>query len=120
MATTGTTQNNLSGEPLHEIHFGYESLYESLMEEAFAGVLIIQNSKFVYANPRFVEMVGYSQEELLGMNSSLDIVHPEDRNFVHANIQKRVQGEVKSLHYECRALNREGRILHVEVMGTQV
>jgi PAS domain S-box-containing protein len=51
--------------------------YRHIIERLNEAVLVIQNDRFQYANPKAEEMLGYSRAELA--SSSLDrVVHPED------------------------------------------
>jgi PAS domain S-box-containing protein len=94
-----------------------ETKYRDLVEKALVGVYIIQNGKFVYVNPRFAETHQFSQDELIGMDV-LDIVFPADREVVKLNIEQRIAGKVKSMHYTMRAIRRDGKYIDIEVFGS--
>ena len=57
------------------------SLSQALLQSTGAGIYILQEGKFVYVSPRFEELSGYLNNELLGV-SSLDLVYPGDRETV--------------------------------------
>ena len=57
------------------------SLAEALLQSTGAGIYIVKEHKFVYINPFFEELSGYSLKELAGKNS-LDLVYPDDRDMV--------------------------------------
>ncbi len=93
-----------------------ESKYRSLVEESVVGVYIIQDRKFSYVNPRFAEMHGYTQEELLQMDA-ISLVVPEERPHVLENIRKQIEGEEKTVHFYTRVIKKDGSIIHIEVFG---
>lgn len=57
---------------------------EELFTNSPIGMYIIQGGQFQFVNPKFQELTGYTQDELIGMNS-LDLVIPEDRILVREN-----------------------------------
>ncbi|MEN6520629.1 MAG: PAS domain S-box protein [Armatimonadota bacterium] len=96
-----------------------EAKYQILAEESLLGVYIIQDRKFVYVNPRFAEMTGYTREELIGKMSPLDITAPESRNMVEENLRRRLTGEVKSIHYILKSVRKDGSTFDMEVIGSR-
>ena len=58
-----------------------EEKYRTLVEESFDGVIIYDGTKIEFANSRLCEMLGYSKEELEGMDLLLT-VHPDYRELV--------------------------------------
>ena len=46
-----------------------EQKYRMLAEQSLQGLTVIQNEKYVYVNPAFAEIVGYSVDEILAMSS---------------------------------------------------
>ncbi|MBF0299272.1 MAG: GAF domain-containing protein [Oligoflexia bacterium] len=91
---------------------------QSLVEDAFVGVYILQNNKFVYVNQRLADMLGYHVEELLMLENAYSLVHPDDKNIVQENIRKRIDGEIQNLQYEFRALKKNGDVVFVEVLSS--
>ncbi|GAX90100.1 glycolate oxidase [Effusibacillus lacus] len=95
-----------------------ELKYRSLVEHALIGVYIVEKKGILnYVNPRFAQIFGTSQEELIG-TSIWNLVHPEDLNLVTTSLQKRLAGEVKSQRYSFRGITRDNKIIDVEVHGT--
>ncbi len=85
-----------------------EELYKTLTRSSPVGVYIVQEGKFVFVNPQFQEDAGYSEDELLGMDS-LSIVLPEDRDTVRKNATSMLKDE-RSEHYEYRIVTKDGDI----------
>ncbi|MCE5323014.1 PAS domain S-box protein [bacterium] len=94
-----------------------ETKYRTLIEESLVGVYLIQDSKFVYANPRFAEIHGFTQHELIGMNAQ-DLVAPEDRDVVSDYITRRISGEIKSVRYMVKGMRKDGTLIDIEVHGS--
>ncbi|MFC1925862.1 PAS domain S-box protein [Chloroflexota bacterium] len=90
----------------------------ALADNLAIGVYIVQDGKFQFANSILQELLGYSEEELAGMDS-LSIVYPEDREVVRENAVKMLKGE-RSSPYEFRYVNKGGEILWVMETVTSV
>ncbi len=83
------------------------------MELAAIGIAHVDlGGSFIYANPQLCEMLGYTEEELVG-RSIRQISHPDD---VSATDELRDQlraGEIKSFKLEKRYLHKDGSPLWV-------
>jgi diguanylate cyclase (GGDEF)-like protein/PAS domain S-box-containing protein len=86
-------------------------LAQALLRCAGTGVYIVQNGKFRYVNPLFLELTGYSEPELLG-KYSLDLVHSEDKETVRKKAIDSLKGG-GSLPYEYRFVKKNGDIIWV-------
>ena len=86
-------------------------LAQALLRCAGTGVYIVQDGRFRYVNPLFLELTGYSEPELLG-KYSLDLVHPEDRETVRKKAIDSLKGG-GSLPYEYRFVKKSGEIIRV-------
>ncbi len=84
-----------------------EEKYSSLIENSLTGIYIDQNEKIVFANKKFAEIYGYSDEELPGMDT-WKLVHPEDRALTDAIRAKRLGGKDAPSEYEARGLTKDG------------
>jgi len=92
----------------------------SLAKNSLVGMYIIQDGKFLYVNPKFAEILGYTEDELLSLESALHIVAEDDHTLVAENIRKRVEGKVACSHYTCQAKRKEGTLIDLEVLGTSI
>ncbi len=68
-----------------------EELAQALMRCAGTGIYIVQDGRFQYVNSLFLELTGYTEQELLGVYS-LDLVHPEDRETVRKKAIESLKG----------------------------
>lgn len=91
--------------------------FRSVVEQSIAGLYIIQDGKFAYANPRFAEIAGYdSAEELIGLET-LSLVAERDRALVAENLRRRLAGEVRSIAYSFLLRRKDGSTVDVGVHG---
>ncbi|WP_409344101.1 PAS domain S-box protein [Paenibacillus sp. MBLB4367] len=95
-----------------------EAMYRNLVEKALVGVYMVRNDRFLYVNPRFAEIFGYSREEVLAKPSIWEDIHPDDRELVAVNMQRRLSGESSALQYGFRVFRKDGNLAQVELSGT--
>ncbi|MBM3148890.1 MAG: PAS domain S-box protein, partial [Chloroflexi bacterium] len=86
-------------------------LAQALVRSAGTGIYIVQDGKFVYVNHLFEEMTGYSAKELVG-KSSLERVHPEDRNAVREAAVESLKGG-SPYPYEYRFVRKNGEAMWI-------
>ena len=97
-----------------------EDQFRALVEQSLAGVYLVREGRFRYANPRLADIFGYSVEELLSLPSIREVVHPDDHALVTENVRKRIDGEVDQLRYEFRVNRKDGQERVVEVHGRRI
>jgi len=85
-----------------------EELFRTLSESSPVGIYIVQDGKFQFVNSQFQRYTGYSENELLGMES-LQLVIPEDRNVVKRNAMNMLKGK-RSSPYEYKIANKRGEV----------
>ena len=95
-----------------------ENKFRSLVEQSLVGVYIIQDERFVYANPRLADIFGYALEEMIGADILEKTILPEDRPLVREQIRRRIAGEVDFSHYFFQGQHQDGNIIHLEVLGS--
>jgi PAS domain S-box-containing protein len=83
-----------------------EQLYYNLAESSPVGVYIVQDRKFVFANPAFYEATGYASDDLLGRDPAI-IIHPKDRESVRLNAIDMLKGK-RTQPYEFRFITKSG------------
>jgi PAS domain S-box-containing protein len=84
---------------------GFLQAHSSIRKES-VGVYIIRNRRFVFTNPVFQQVSGYTGDELLMIQPVL-LVHPEDRDTVRLNAVEMLKGE-RSQPYEVRLITKSG------------
>jgi len=72
------------------------------------GIFVVQEGRFQFVNPKFQEISGYSEGELIGMESVL-IILDEDIPAVRENAVKMLKGEISS-PYLYRVVDKNGEL----------
>jgi diguanylate cyclase (GGDEF)-like protein/PAS domain S-box-containing protein len=85
-----------------------EELYKTLATSSPVGIYIIRDGKFRFINPKFQEFVGYTAQELLGMES-ISLIHPDDREAARENAIKMLKMQ-RTTPYEFRTITKDGNI----------
>ena len=89
----------------------HEERFRALTEQSVAGITIIKDGRFIFANQMVAKILGYSVEEILGWKSLefLNHVHPDDRSFVTEQVKKKQLGEGGVVpSYNLRFINNDG------------
>ena len=94
-----------------------EAQFRATMEAAQVGIFVLQDGLFRYVNPFLVRLCGYTEEELLDGLGPLDLIVPEQREFVRKQIQLRAAGE-PGRPYELTAMRKDGSTLPIMIMGS--
>jgi PAS domain S-box-containing protein len=92
--------------------------YRTLFESAEEGILILDNEAngFTYANPAVCRLLGYSQEELRGMDRTA--VHPrEEWPHVSSELEAQAAGR-KTLAANIPCLTKEKNTIYVDISAT--
>jgi PAS domain S-box-containing protein len=100
-----------------------EEKYRVLVQNANDAIFIAQDGKvkfptFRTPNPKFLEVTGYSAEELAQApptTSFLQFIHPDDRKLVMERHFKRMRGEEVPNLYSFRLLNKRGETVWVQI-----
>jgi PAS domain S-box-containing protein/putative nucleotidyltransferase with HDIG domain len=97
------TERKLSEKALRESEQQYRILFQSASE----GIGIVQDGMFKLVNPQLVQLLGYTQEEILSTPIT-EFIHPENRELVMQRYLKRLKGEIFENVYQFRAVNKSG------------
>ncbi len=97
-----------------------EELYRILTERSLSGVYLIQDNRFLYVNPVLAQILGNSPEEIIGLMSPRDTIHPDDRPLYDEYVRQRLAGEVEETHYIFRGLRRDGTVIFLESLGRRI
>jgi PAS domain S-box-containing protein len=96
-----------------------EEKFRSLVEQSLVGVYIMQEERFVYVNPGFEKVMGYSIDEL--KEASFDQwIYEEDVEKIKENYLSRISGEKPTDQYTFRAIRRDGALLYIEAIVSKI
>ncbi|HEY1257289.1 MAG TPA: PAS domain S-box protein, partial [Terracidiphilus sp.] len=92
-----------------------EERYRSTFEQAAIGIVHTSfDGRWMRCNPRFTEIVGYTQEELVGKDFQ-QFTHPEDVAEGARTLQQMSSGQLESACLEKRYQHKDGRWVWVEL-----
>jgi PAS domain S-box-containing protein len=91
-----------------------EDKYQLIVQNASVGIMVSQDFKIMYANPKTAEMSGFTQEELT-LKPLMEIIHPEDRGFTKDRITRRMRGENLPPITVLRGLKKDGQTFWLEI-----
>jgi PAS domain S-box-containing protein len=97
-----------------------EASYRIVTEGSLAGVYLIQDGLCRYVNPVLAQAFGYTPDEIIDRMEPLDLVHPEDRDRIAADMQRRLAGEVSGTRNHFKGLRKDGSTIFCEVLTRQV
>jgi PAS domain S-box-containing protein len=96
-----------------------EAQFRALAESAPAAILIFAGEDFLYVNPAFESITGYTKEEALAMRF-WQVVHPEMQDLVRERGLARQRGEDVPARYELKALTKDGQTKWMDVTATAI
>lgn len=92
------------------------NLFRATMEAAQIGIFVIGDGRFVYVNPFMCQLFGYSEDDFQSGVGPLDLIVPEQRALVAAQLAQRAAG-VSGRAYEVTARRRDGSTFIMSVLG---
>ena len=104
-ATVDLTANRLTEEALRKS----EERYRSVFDHAATGIAIVSwNERFESCNPAFLQLTGYTEEELRQIKFSA-LVHPDDLPATLQGAKRLKSGDVPFFEEESRYLRKDGK-----------
>jgi two-component system, NarL family, sensor histidine kinase UhpB len=93
--------------------------FRGIVEQSLAGIYVVLDERFMYANDTFAAMFGYAREEFIGRRM-VDCVTPDSVDEVMQNYRRRISGEVASIHYFTQGVRKDGSIVNLELHASRV
>jgi PAS domain S-box-containing protein len=87
--------------------------YKEIVENSNEVIIIVQDGKMKFANPKTLMLTGYTREEILDF-PFMEMVHPENRREVEDRHIKLMEGEKFPAIYSFQALRKNGESFWVE------
>ena len=91
-----------------------ENLYRSVVENAYEVIVILHEGIIRYANPRAMELFGYSYDDIIN-HPFIDFIYEEDRAIVASRYISRMRGEKLPLTYDFRITGKDGVVTWVQL-----
>jgi PAS domain S-box-containing protein len=111
----GTKNSDLVNFNLYE----RDQLFRSVILRSLSGLFIFQEDRVVFSNPALQDIVGLTEDEILGMDP-FDLVHPSDRDMVKQRAAERLKGLSPPDDYEFRILTADGQTRWVRLLATSI
>jgi PAS domain S-box-containing protein/putative nucleotidyltransferase with HDIG domain len=109
------TEHKLSEEAIRQS----EERYRLLVDNANDAIFIAQDGRIKFPNPKTVQILGYSLEELQQIHY-MDVVHPDDRAIVSLERDKRRTQGIPSTTYSLRVINKDGHQLWAQIGSVSI
>jgi len=93
-----------------------EARFRSVLNQSLVGIVVLEDGRFTYANPKYCEIFGCTADEMLAL-PPLDTVVEADRMLVAENIRKREAGEADQALFSFRGLRKDGGVVDIELHG---
>ena len=92
-----------------------EGRFRTLFEGNRDGIVLGgAHMEFLLCNGEFEHLTGYTRKELLDMKYMNSLIHPDDREMLSKNNQRRLKGEAIEWRYEFRILTKAGETRYVD------
>ncbi|HYW07545.1 MAG TPA: ATP-binding protein [Longimicrobium sp.] len=96
-----------------------EREFRALVEQSLAGIFVVENQRFRYANPKLAEMFGRTPEWLEG-RSVWEVIHADDRGTdMYAEARGQIYGEPGQSDFPLRGERADGETLLLEIHATR-
>ena len=96
-----------------------EEKYRLVVEHASDAIIVIQDMRIRLANPRTLDVLGYSMDEITA-KFFIEFVYPDDQKMVKEIHLKRLKGEDVPSVYTFRVVTRDGTVKWVEVRAVYI
>ncbi|MBE0615984.1 MAG: PAS domain S-box protein [Burkholderiales bacterium] len=86
-----------------------EARFRSMLEQNVSAMFVLDDGKLSYVNRRAAEILGYAEDELIGM-SMVDLVAESDRAGIAEAMRQLLSGEQRTVEHTFGALRKDGSI----------
>lgn len=98
-----------------------EKKFRTLIESAFDGIYLLEGRTFNYVNPRFIEITGYSFDEITSADFDFTrLLTQNSKRIVEERYNARLKGEIVPARYEFQIITKQGKTKDVEVSTVPV
>ncbi len=100
-----------------------EEKFRILAEQSLMGINIVQENQIKYINQAYLDIFGYSLEEIMAftLEDVKKAIHPDDREFALDQLKKKQEGGADAItHYQYRGVKKSGQIIWVETYSKTI
>lgn len=99
-----------------------QTAYRSLVDHSLQGLLIIQDGRIVFANPRIAQVTGYTVDELIALEPDAlrTLVHPDDQDGAWQDAYRVAEETGEPGYCELRIVRRDGAMRWIETSVSRV
>jgi PAS domain S-box-containing protein/putative nucleotidyltransferase with HDIG domain len=109
------TERKLAEEALRKS----EEKHRFLVDNANDAIFIAQDGLIKFPNPKTLEILGYSEDDLTKI-PYMDLIHPDDRSLLSEFRQKREGGKELTSTYSIRVRNRCGQEIWAQISSVPI
>jgi PAS domain S-box-containing protein len=96
-----------------------EEKYRLVVENAREAIFVAQDGMMKFANRNTARLIGYREEELPSM-PFVNLIHPDDREFVIDRHLRRLKGEAFEEVYSFRVVRNDSQVRWVEIQAVLI
>ena len=102
-----------------QFHSRVEEKYRLLVENAMSAIFVLQNGVIKFPNPKTIELLGHSADELLKV-PFVNHIHQDDREMIAERQKSKLKEEKSTDACSFRVINKKGRELWVEASSVSL
>lgn len=92
-----------------------EECFREILEYAPIGMIVTGlDGQFIQVNQAFCDLIGYQRTELEKLSYG-DITFPDDSELTQSNVQRLLDGVVRSFQMQVRYLHKQGRLIWAKI-----
>jgi len=96
-----------------------EQFYRTLIENSMEAISLTQNGKFILVNSAFLNLFGYTNDEIFNMDPQ-NFIAPEDLERVMDAHYKRMRGEIEKQNYKACFIHKSGKRILTELNASTI
>ena len=91
-----------------------EEQFRDLIENSLQGIIIHDHMKPLFVNYAFTELYGYTDDEILGMDSMFPLLAPEEHERISDYTRAHQNDENAPIQFEYQGIRRDGAVIWLE------
>jgi two-component system, cell cycle sensor histidine kinase and response regulator CckA len=115
----GTAQDITNRKKLEEALRQSEEKYRLVVQKAQEGILVAQDHVIRFVNPKALEILARSEQEVLSTPFT-EFIHPDDRERIYGHHSRRLRGEQFFGSYSHRILTGDGAVKWVQITANTI